>query len=967
MKIDFSTHSLRNREHSVPVDLILMLILAFFILSVPEQIKFISRYLLSGDFREMVTLLTPALHFIIILFIFFFFFSQRKKLLSTIIASATVGKNLNEQVERLIDIYTQLRQSIQSNPEEMASKLYHAFDEFENFLINERPERQDKSIDWSKAPSPEHPDLSPLPQPDEIQMREKTGETLIKYQHQLEELTQIRTAEIINLNEQLIKEIQDGLTIIEDRRVVFLNDRACEIFGYPRSELMKLSAIDLVVPEEKERLIQMMKNMQIQGQTSCELEFWISQKDGTRRYIRNRFSALMKDNGIPTRYVITTDMTQRRQVEMALEASEARYRAISELTSDFAFSIKINADNSLSAEWITDAFQKITGYTFEESLEQIVFDKIILPEDLSSLQDEFKTLMSGKSIVIEYRIFNKNGQIQWIQNYLKPIWDNTENRITHLFGAARDITHRKNIELKLRNYHSRLKKLVRKRTTALNTSNQLLKQEVKDRKKIAVDLREAHARLNATLDALPDLMFEIDQEGRFYEFHSSNISILYTPPEVFIGQTIPDILPKEVCQVIFPAIQETLATGRHVGATYSLQTPLGERWFELSMVQKEVTVIGLKRLIVLARDITIRKQAEEALKIKDAAIESALNGLILTDLAGKIIYANPAFLKYWGYEKSEEVVGQSILNFWEDLNQAQMVYQSLLENGHWIGELSARRKDNSNFDVWIATSIIYNKDQRPIQLMASFIDITRQKLLQTQLIRSEQLAATGQLAASIAHEINSPLQAVTLLLNMLRQKFNHLPELIENITILETAYGNIRDTVRNLLDLNRPGRANYQLTDLNSIITNLAALLKRYLREYGIKLELNLSKEIPSITVSPLQIGQVILNLIRNDVEAMTGHEEITSLNMNRITDNSIIIETLPANQKIILNIRDNGTGIPSEDLQHIFDPFYTRKKSMGVGIGLSICAGIIREHKGTIEAFSLNPGALFQIKLPVN
>jgi signal transduction histidine kinase len=128
-----------------------------------------------------------------------------------------------------------------------------------------------------------------------------------------------------------------------------------------------------------------------------------------------------------------------------------------------------------------------------------------------------------------------------------------------------------------------------------------------------------------------------------------------------------------------------------------------------------------------------------------------------------------------------------------------------------------------------------------------------------------------------------------------------------------------------------------------------------------------LSKEIPSITVSPQQIGQVILNLIRNAVEAMTGHEEITSLNTNRITDNLIIIETLPANQALILNIRDNGPGIPSEDLQHIFDPFYARKKSMGMGIGLSICAGIIREHKGTIEAFSLNPGVLFQIKLPVN
>ncbi|MBN2093284.1 PAS domain S-box protein, partial [candidate division KSB1 bacterium] len=640
----------------------------------------------------------------------------------------------------------------------------------------------------------------------------------------------------------MAENIQDGLAIIENKRVVYLNNRACEIFGYPRSELMQLTTIDIAAPEEKERLIQTIKNIQTRKTQPGDLEFWIIQKDGTRKYIRNRYSAIMNKNGIQTRYVITTDMTQRRQFEMALSASEERYRIISELASDFAFSIRINADGKLSAEWVTDAFQKITGYQFEEALEQIGLDKIVHPEDLILLQNEFKKLLSGNSLIIEYRIFNKFGRIQWIQNYIKPIWDETESRVTHLYGAARDITHRKKIERKLQRYHSRLKKLVTIRTKALNSSNLQLKEEITERKKIEADLREAHARLNATLDALPDLMFEIDQEGRFYDFHSSNFSILYTPPDIFIGRTIQEILPEAVNQVILPAIQETLATGRHVGATYPLKTPIGECWFELSMVLKETHAAASQHLIVLARDITARKQAEEALKIKDAAIESALNGLILMDMSGNITYANPSFLKYWGFEKKEEVLGVSMLNFWENRNQAQAAYQSLVAKGNWLGELRARRKDNSGFDAWVATSIIYHKDQQPIHLIASFIDITRQKLLQAQLIRSEQLAATGQLAASVAHEINSPLQAVTLLLNVLRQKLLPYPDLLENIELLETAYGNIRDTVRNLLDLSRPGQASYQLIELNPIIKNLSSLLKKYINEHGIQLELRLAK-----------------------------------------------------------------------------------------------------------------------------
>jgi len=226
-----------------------------------------------------------------------------------------------------------------------------------------------------------------------------------------------------------------------------------------------------------------------------------------------------------------------------------------------------------------------------------------------------------------------------------------------------------------------------------------------------------------------------------------------------------------------------------------------------------------------------------------------------------------------------------------------------------------------------------------------------------QLVRSERLAATGQLAASIAHEINSPLQAITVLLSNLKHKYKDDDYLSDNIEILRDAFASIRDTVKNLLDLNRPGKEKKQPVDINKIIENTISLLKSYLKKNCVKISLNLSEKIPVIIASPQQLGQVFVNLINNAIEAM-------SVPSNK---NKIFIETDFEKEYVIIRIKDTGSGIHEEELKNIFDPFYTRKKVMGMGVGLTICHGIIEEHKGTIEARNaIDGGAEFIITLPV-
>lgn len=247
-------------------------------------------------------------------------------------------------------------------------------------------------------------------------------------------------------------------------------------------------------------------------------------------------------------------------------------------------------------------------------------------------------------------------------------------------------------------------------------------------------------------------------------------------------------------------------------------------------------------------------------------------------------------------------------------------------------------------------------------------DVTQTKQMQNQLVRSERLAATGQLAASIAHEINSPLQGITALLNVLRSTYSSDEYLQRKLELIKSAFNSIRDTVRNLIDLNRPGKEKMQLTDMNQVIENTVALVKSLLKKNMISVHLHPEAQNSTFIASPQQMGQVLMNLINNSVEAITGMPGyFEHVHLSQGGECSISIRTFNRDDHFVIEVKDSGPGIPPGDLNRIFDPFFTSKKPMGMGVGLAICHGIIEEHQGKITAENApGGGAAFTITLPL-
>ena len=192
-------------------------------------------------------------------------------------------------------------------------------------------------------------------------------------------------------------------------------------------------------------------------------------------------------------------------------------------------------------------------------------------------------------------------------------------------------------------------------------------------------------------------------------------------------------------------------------------------------------------------------------------------------------------------------------------------------------------------------------------------------------------------------------------------------ELLADLNLLEEGFTRIGSTVRNLLDLNRPGQSGKQPTDLNHVIRTTTALVHDHLEKNRIRLDLQLSPEIPPLVASPQQLGHLFLNLINNAVDAMRGQPAAPAERPGKHPGGALTISTRLSAGHVAIAVQDTGPGIAPDRLKDIFDPFYTEKKRMGMGIGLSICHDIVLDHQGTIVAGNVaDGGARFDISLPV-
>ena len=233
-------------------------------------------------------------------------------------------------------------------------------------------------------------------------------------------------------------------------------------------------------------------------------------------------------------------------------------------------------------------------------------------------------------------------------------------------------------------------------------------------------------------------------------------------------------------------------------------------------------------------------------------------------------------------------------------------------------------------------------------------DITRRKGLEEQLLRSEQLAAMGTLAASVAHEINNPLQGIKNCLNLLRKSIGEGRREQEIFDLVQQGFTRIRDIVRQVLDFHRPSAQATAPLDLNQTISALLTLFEGEFERHGLTLTFKADPTLPRVVGSQSRLEQVGTNIILNARDAMSKGGSLTITTSH--TDDDVVVEFV-----------DTGHGISPEDLKNVFQPFFTRKRSgKGTGLGLWVSHSVIEEHGGRLEIdSSAEQGTTVRVVLP--
>ncbi len=226
---------------------------------------------------------------------------------------------------------------------------------------------------------------------------------------------------------------------------------------------------------------------------------------------------------------------------------------------------------------------------------------------------------------------------------------------------------------------------------------------------------------------------------------------------------------------------------------------------------------------------------------------------------------------------------------------------------------------------------------------------------QAQLVQAEKMAAIGRLAASIAHEINNPLQAIHNSLHLSLREGLEDDKRLQYLSMAQAEVQRLIEIVQRMLDFYRPSRGGAVPTDINSIVENVLTLAHKRLQYGGVRVLTHLAPDLPPVPVVPDQITQVFLNIVINAIEAMPSGGDLR-------------LETLLSGdgEWVLTSFQDTGQGMSPEQITNLFEPFYTTKPT-GTGLGLAISYGIIERHGGAIEVSSRpGQGATFVVKLPV-
>jgi len=397
---------------------------------------------------------------------------------------------------------------------------------------------------------------------------------------------------------------------------------------------------------------------------------------------------------------------------------------------------------------------------------------------------------------------------------------------------------------------------------------------------------------------------------------------------------------------------------------------------ELELRVRERTAELVKANENLVNEMSHRKRADEELRLSNERFRLLVEGvedyaILMLDPAGHVTSWNVGATRIKGYQ-ADEIIGKHFSCFYtcEDVAQhkPEMTLQSAAELGRFAGEGWRLRKDGSSFWANVVVTAMHDSEGNLVGFSKITHDLTERKraaealeATRVQLAHMNRVMTMGEIAASIAHEVNQPLTAVvanaSACTRMLAQEPPDLDELRDAVADIADAGTRAATIITRIRALLKKGNTEKTRLDINKVVQEVLPLTSGELGKHNVSVQMELIPGLPEILGDRVQLQQVVLNLMMNGIEAMTS-----------ITDRPRVLQLRTQAREsgsLSVTVQDSGAGLDPENTNRIFETFFTTK-SNGMGMGLSICRSIIETHGGRLSAEPNDgPGATFRFTLP--
>ena len=493
-------------------------------------------------------------------------------------------------------------------------------------------------------------------------------------------------------------------------------------------------------------------------------------------------------------------------------------------------------------------------------------------------------------------------------------------------------------------------------------------------------LSRSEVQLRLLTDALPVAISYVDQEGR-YQFSSAAVEqVFFRPREQVQGRPLRELIPDESFRDVEPHLQRVMA-GNHV--RFKTSIPLQDRnsrTYDVQYVPDLAEDGHVRGFYILSSDITSYEEARQGLQevteLYRTLLDNIHEGITMTQ-GGQVVYANPAMHEMLGYAPGEligiaprklvpaETWAESRESFARRIAGEDLAHEYemwLLKKGGGDRVLVEIRTTLSHYEGSPAMlSVVLDVTARWAHEREQREAAESLRRMQADLAHAQQLSAVGETAATLAHELNQPLNAIVSYVEGALMRFQ--PEIRAHPALGEVFANSARmarrasEVVRSVRTLVRKAELAFESIDMNDVVREVVRLLDAEARTRSVDVRVELGSGPLMIAADRVQIEQLLVNLMVNGMEAMET---------NPPKDRHLIVATGKVdNGEISLRVSDNGPGIEAEVKNELFKPFVTTK-TKGLGMGLAVCRSIVEHHGGRIRVGDgSGPGTTFHVVLP--